>query len=141
MIFIVVSNNMNNSNKLLKQFSAFFMYKISLILCNFLNNKPIWKHIHLPNLVWTEQFWYTFHTNSLLAEIWSKYKLWSLKYIFHVFFIRRFLTNKRAKFFCLYKNNCWYHDCTMISLFMKVNSVYWLIWIWHNTRRSIFNSF
>ena len=50
---------------------------LCLMYCNFLNGKPIWNYIYLPNLVSLKHFWNTYRTNSLLAEIWSKYKLWS----------------------------------------------------------------
>ena len=55
------------------------MYKVSLVPCNSLNGKPIFKYICLPKQVSTKQFWSTFRTNTLLAEIWSQYKLWNFK--------------------------------------------------------------
>ena len=60
-------------------FSYLFMYNVSLVLCNCFNGKPIFKYVYLPKLISTEQFWSTIRMNTLLAEIWSQYKLWIFK--------------------------------------------------------------
>ena len=67
------------------------LYNASLILYNFLNDKPIWKYIPLPNLVWSKLFRNTFGANLLLLESDLNINFTALKYIFHVFFIRKFL--------------------------------------------------
>lgn len=56
-----------------------FMYKVYLVPYNSFDNKPIFTYIYLPKLVSTEQFWSTFCTNTLLAEICYQYKLWFFK--------------------------------------------------------------
>ena len=96
----------NNVNKItLRQIAAticskvlsyLFMYNVSLVPCNSFNSKPIFKYIYLPKLVSTEQVWSTICTNTLLAEIYSQYKLWFFK-IHHPSPISRFI--KRTMFF------------------------------------------
>ena len=88
-----------------------FVYKVSLVPCNSFDSKPIFRYIYLPKLVSTEQFWSTFCTNTLLAEIWYQYKLWFFKK--HcpsplcLFFFWKFLALSREQCFsCIHKNNC-----------------------------------
>ena len=65
---------------MLKGFLSYlFVYNVSLIPCNFFKSKPNFKYINLPKLVSTEQFWSTIRTNTLLAEIWTQFKLWIFK--------------------------------------------------------------
>ena len=139
----------NNVNKITwrsaqRFFIYFVMYSISLIPCNFLNDKPNWKYIYLPKLVSTEQFWRTIRTNTLLAEIRSQYKLWIFN-IHHpspiclLFSIERFSALLSISFIreqcfsCIHKDNCWYDDCVieyrLISWFFKMNDFDWFVCI------------
>ena len=45
----------------------------------FFQRQTNFKYTCLPKPISIEQFWSTFHTNTLLAEIWSQYELWSFK--------------------------------------------------------------
>ena len=122
------------------------MYNVSLVSCNSFKDKSIFKYIYLPKLVLIGQFWSAMHTNTLLSEIWSQYKLWIFKIHFpplislstaHVFFlVRKILALSREQCFSsINKNNCWYHDWAieyrLIDLFLKINSFDWCIWIKH----------
>ena len=121
--------------------SHLFMYNVSLVPCNSFNSNPIFSYIYLPKLVLTEQFWSIIHTNTLLAEIWSQYKLWIFKIhcpsdISLFFFVRKFFALSREQGFSwIHNNNCWYQDCAieywLIGLFLRMNNFDWFIWIKH----------
>ena len=134
--------NISSSNNQSAQrfFNDLFTYNVSLVPCNSFKGKTIFKCIYLPKLVSNEQLRSTIRTNTLLAEIWHKYKFWIFKIhcpspicIFFFFFsIRKFIALSREQYYsCIHKNNCWYDGCAIqylfISLFLNMNNFDWFI--------------
>ena len=89
----------NSSKSLLRGFCTTYVSSP----CNSSNGKPIFQYICLPKLVSTEPFWNTTRTNTLLANMWSRYKLWIFK--IHcplpicIFFIRKIFDLSRKQCF------------------------------------------
>ena len=95
------------------------MHNVSVVPCNSFNGKPIFKYIDLPIPVSIEQPKSGLNINFEF-----------LKYIIHrpyvIFFSDRkfFALSREQCTSCIYKNNCWYHECAieyrLIGFFLKI---------------------
>ena len=110
-------------------FQLFCMYSISLIPCDFLNNKLIWKFTYQNKFVAYLARTHCFQKSGL------NIRLGFLNYIVcrpYIFFVRKFAALSREPYFsCIHKHNCWYHDCAieqqLIGLFLKKSNFNWFI--------------
>ena len=106
------------------------MYNTSLVPCDCLNGRPIFKYIYLPKQASTEKVWSTIRMNTLLVEIWFQYKLWIFKIqcpspICLFFSLESFTLSREPCFSCIHKNDCWYHDWSL--------RIGWLVYFWRWT--------
>ena len=132
----------SNSNNLLKDFSVkSLMPNLSLILCISLKEKQSLNILALSkNLFWLHLFCNIFGTNSLLGEIWSKYKqiccsfirLLNLDVVFHwphpFFSIRKFFVLLHDRiFYCFRKKNRWFFlpHSALLNLHLLTNICRW----------------